>query len=53
MLTAIMAARNIAGARFDLWNLGVDQDYLEAGAEIGNEVLAALEQSQPLVPKTI
>ena len=53
MLTAIMAARNIAGARFDLWNLGVDQDYLEVGAEIGNEELAALEQSQPLVPKTI
>jgi protoporphyrinogen oxidase len=53
MLTAIMAARNIAGARFDLWNLSVDQDYLEAGAEIGNEELAALEQSQPPGPKTI
>jgi protoporphyrinogen oxidase len=53
MLTAILAARNIAGARFDLWNLSVDKDYLESGPEIGTEELAALEQSQPLVPKTI
>ncbi len=53
MLTAILAARNVAGARFDLWNLSVDKDYLEAGAEISNEELAALEQSQPLVPKAI
>jgi len=53
MLTAILAARNIAGARFDLWNLSVDEDYLEAGPQISNEELAAMEQSQPLVPKTI
>lgn len=53
MLTAIFAARNVAGARFDLWNLSVDKDYLEAGAEISNEELAALEQNQPLVPKAI
>jgi hypothetical protein len=53
MLTAILAARNIAGARFDLWNLSLDKDYLEAGREISAEELAALERSQPLVPKTI
>ena len=53
MLTAILAARNVAGARFDLWNLTVDQDYLEAGPEISNEELAAMEQSQPLVPKAV
>jgi protoporphyrinogen oxidase len=53
MLTAILAARNVAGARFDLWNLSIDQDYLEAGPEISNKELAALEQNQPLVPKTI
>jgi len=53
MLTAILAARNVAGARFDLWNLSVDKDYLEAGAEITNEELASLEQDQPLVPKPI
>jgi protoporphyrinogen oxidase len=53
MLTAILAARNVAGARFDLWNLSVDEDYLEAGPQISNEELAALEQNQPLVPKAI
>jgi protoporphyrinogen oxidase len=53
MLTAILAARNVAGARFDLWNLTIDQDYLEEGSEISNKELAALEQTQPLVPKKI
>ena len=53
MLTAILAARNIAGARFDLWNLSLDNDYLEAGPEITADQLAALEQSQPIVPKMI
>jgi hypothetical protein len=53
MLTAILAARNVAGARSDFWNLSVDKDYLEAGPQIGNEELSALGQSQPLVPKAI
>jgi protoporphyrinogen oxidase len=53
MLTAILAARNVVGARFDLWNLSIDKDYLEAGREISNQELAALEQNQPLVPKII
>ena len=53
MLTAILAARNVADARFDLWNLSVDEDHLEAGPLISNEELAALERDQPLVPKAI
>src|SRR3984893_12451966 len=53
MLTAILAARNIAGARFDLWNLHVDRDYLEAGPQISNEEITALERTQPLVPTAI
>jgi protoporphyrinogen oxidase len=53
MLTAILAARNVAGARFDLWNLNVDRDYLEAGPQISNEEIAALERTQPLVPRAI
>jgi protoporphyrinogen oxidase len=53
MLTAILAARNVAGARFDLWNLSVDRDYLEVGPEISNEEIAALERTQPLVPRAI
>ena len=53
LLTAKLAARNVAGARFDLWNLSVNKDYLEAGTEISNEKLAGREQNQPLVPKAI
>jgi len=53
MLTAILAARNVVGAGFDLWNLSIDKDYLEAGPEISNKELAALEQNQPRVPKII
>jgi len=53
MLTAILAARNVAGARFDLWNLSLDKDYLEAGPEISSEEIIALEQNQPLVPKML
>ena len=53
MLTAILAVRNIAGARFDLWNLNVDRDYLEAGPQISNEEITALERTQPLVPTAI
>jgi protoporphyrinogen oxidase len=53
MLTAILAARNVKGARFDLWNLSVDRDYLEVGPQISNEEIAALERTQPLVPRAI
>jgi protoporphyrinogen oxidase len=53
MLTAILAARNVAGARFDLWDLSLDEDYLEAGPQISNEELAAMERNQPLVPKAV
>ena len=29
MMTALLAARNIAGARFDLWKVNTDAEYLE------------------------
>ena len=53
MLTGILAARNVAGARFDLWNLNLDKDYLEQGPIVTDEEVAAMEQSQPLVPRPI
>ena len=53
MLTGILAARNVSGAHFDLWNLNVDSDYLEAGSILSSEELAALEKSQPLVPTAV
>ena len=53
MLTGILAARNVSGSHFDLWNLNVDKDYLEAGPILSSEELAALEKSQPLVPTAV
>ena len=53
MLTAICAARNILGARINLWNLNADAEYLEEGAPFTNEELEALENTQPPVPASL
>jgi protoporphyrinogen oxidase len=53
MLTGILAARNICGSHFDLWDLDVDKDYLEAGSELNSKELDALKSSQPLVPTLV
>jgi len=53
MLTAILAARNILGARFDLWQVNVDADYHEEGAELTERELQELDASQPMVPTTM
>ena len=58
MLTALLAARNILGERFDLWQVNVEEEYHEdagaAGAhpEFGNAV-KALASTQPRVPARI
>jgi protoporphyrinogen oxidase len=53
MLTGILAARNILGGRFDLWNLTGDTDYLEDDSDFTNEQVLAFEESQPAVPKAV
>jgi protoporphyrinogen oxidase len=53
MLTAVLAARNITGAKYNLWNVNVDADYHESGPAITEEELKALEQSQPMVPARV
>jgi protoporphyrinogen oxidase len=50
MLTGIMAARNILGARYDLWSINDDNGYHEEGAEISESDLRQLEATQPLAP---
>lgn len=50
MLTALLAARNILGARYDLWQLHVDSDYLEEGVGLSEEDLKGLEATQPMTP---
>ncbi len=51
MLTAMLAARNVLGARYDLWQVNVDADYHEQGPPLTEEELKAMDASQPLVPR--
>ena len=53
MLAALLAARNILGARFDLWNLNTDQDFLEEGLSLTDAELLGMQASQPLVPELV
>jgi protoporphyrinogen oxidase len=53
MLAGVLAARNILGANFNLWNLNTDQDYQEEGVQITDEELVALDASQPMVPRRV
>ncbi|MEJ8566453.1 NAD(P)/FAD-dependent oxidoreductase [Elongatibacter sediminis] len=48
MVTAIYAARNIAGADYDVWNVNVEQTYLEEGGDNRPE---AVRTSDRLVPQ--
>jgi protoporphyrinogen oxidase len=53
MLTAVLAARNIMGANYDLWKINVDVDYHESGSQITEGELRALESTQPLTPSRV
>jgi hypothetical protein len=43
MLTALMAARNVLGAHFDLWQMHHDTEYLEEGLALADEDILELE----------
>ena len=51
MLTAMLAARNILGGHYDLWQVNVEQEYHEEGGEIAVEDMQKIEETQPLVPQ--
>jgi protoporphyrinogen oxidase len=53
MLTAILAARNVMGWNFDLWKLNTDAQHVESGPALGEQDFAALERTQPLVPRAV
>ena len=53
MLTAMLAARNILGAKHDLWQVNVDEEYHEQGQEIKLEDVRAIDSTQPLVPRRL
>jgi hypothetical protein len=53
MLTALLAARNVLGGRYDVWRVNVEQEYHEQGKQITAPEFEALEQSQPGVPRRV
>jgi protoporphyrinogen oxidase len=60
MMTAVLAAKNILGAKYDLWQVNTDQEYQEEGAENEGaegkgtrQLLAGLASGQPLTPERI
>ena len=53
MLTAMLSVKNILGARYDVWDVNVDNEYHEEVKESDKSGLAILATTQPLVPKRI
>jgi protoporphyrinogen oxidase len=51
MLTAMLAARNVMGANYDLWQVNADSEYGEQGSIITEEELKRFNSSQPMVPR--
>jgi len=51
MLTGMLAARNVLGARFDLWRVNAEEEYLEEGPAIAEERMAAFEASGAGAPQ--
>ena len=53
MLTGILAARNIMGASYDLWDMEIDSGYLEERPLLSADEIDALEAAQPAVPSAV
>jgi len=47
MLTGVFAARNIAGARYDIWSVNVEKEYHEEGEVASEKGLKAGERGVP------
>jgi protoporphyrinogen oxidase len=54
MLTAMLAAKNILGAHYDIWQVNADQEYHEEiRQDVEVEALARLQAMQPHVPERV
>jgi protoporphyrinogen oxidase len=56
MMTAMLAAKNILGAKHDLWQVNTDHEYQEgevAEDEVAKQLLTGLSATQPAVPERI
>lgn len=53
MLTAVLAARNILGGHYDLWDVNADQEYHEEGVDLTEEDIIQWNTTRPIVPTRI
>jgi protoporphyrinogen oxidase len=57
MMTAMLAARNILGAKYDLWEVNTESEYQEEMRERseadGDALLSGLTAGQPIVPARV
>jgi protoporphyrinogen oxidase len=53
MLTAMLSVKNILGAKYDVWEVNVDNEYHEEMAADDSVDLSIAAATQPLVPKRI
>jgi protoporphyrinogen oxidase len=56
MLTAMLTVRNILGAHYDVWQVNVDEEYLEQTSNGGTseeDQLTPLRSTQPNVPRRL
>lgn len=53
MLTSMLSVKNILGAKYDVWEVNVDNEYHEEMKERDNAESSLLSSTQPLVPKRI
>jgi protoporphyrinogen oxidase len=52
MLTAMLSVKNILGAKYDVWEVNMDNEYHEE-ITVQEEELSLLASTQPMVPKRI
>jgi hypothetical protein len=48
MLTGIYAARNITGAKHDVWSVNTEEEYLEQASGVGSRVSRACDRAVPM-----
>lgn len=53
MLSAMLAARNLLGGGYSVWDVNAEEEYHEAGGMVSEEELANLERTQPRVPSRL
>ncbi len=53
MLTAMLSVKNILGAKYDVWEVNVDNEYHEEIKAQDDGEMSLLASTQPIVPKTI